>query len=172
MTPNERTQILTVSTITGPMFDNVYRTAWGLADTSRSVFHSMGKPLFVDGSKPYAQQLATLLSETLQQEYLGEWPEYDRVFSAISAFIGEDGAKDISDFVIRRWQYIHTQEAIDRAKAWTAGRNILAEIDRISPDPLYRYFHKATKTLDEATDAAFLYGFEMGLAAAREGAQP
>ena len=31
MTPNERAQILTVSTITGPMFDNVYRAAWGLA---------------------------------------------------------------------------------------------------------------------------------------------
>ena len=109
------------------------------------------------------------MGETLQQEYLGEWPEYDRVFSAISAFIGEDGAKDISDFVIRRWQYIHTQEAIDRAKAWTAAHDVLAEIDRISPDPLYSYFHKAAKTMDEASAAAFLYGYEMGFAAARKG---
>lgn len=172
MTADEKKKVLSVCTVPGPLFDITCREAWGLADRSRSVFHSCKEPLIIDSRKPYAEQLAELVRAILEAEYFAELPNEGEIVYGMEAMTGKQAALDILGFVSARWQYIHTQEAIDRAKAWTAGRNIFEEIDRLNPDSLYRYFHKTTKTLDEATDAAFLYGYEMGLAAAREGAQP
>lgn len=171
MTAEEKKKILAACIVPGDLFNNAWRTLWGIGDDSRNVFHSMKDPLIINGSKPYAAELLPLVREVLEQPYFGEYEAGDRVFHALADLVGVPSTAKIIDLCNCRWQYIRKEEAIDRAKAFVASVNIVDEIDRIDPDPLYNYFHKAVDRLDNATDALFLYGYYCGLDAARKAGQ-
>lgn len=173
MTAKEKERILTVCTVPAPLFDEAARKLWGLADKSGSVFHCSTEPLLINGGKDYAAQLAPLVREILEAEYFAELPNYGAILDSMEALTGKPAAFEIVKFCSWRWDTIRREEAKDRAKAWTAGRDIIAEIDRISPDSLYEQFLDACgKDFNRARDAVLLYGYELGLAAARKGAQP
>ena len=171
MTTEERKNNLSVEIVDRNFFDNE-RRRWGCTDKSESALFWMGRPVMIDGSKSYAPQLAALVRELLENEFFVEMPNFGAILDSMTGFVGEAAAFDIVKCVSGRWEHVHREEAKDRAAAWTAGRNLLEEIDRINPDSLYRHFYDACgKSFECELDAVLCYGYELGLAAAREGAQ-
>ena len=173
MTPAEKKRLLTVCTVPKYQFDETGRHDWGFADESGSVLYCAGyKPILINGSKDYAPQLESLVREFLEREYFGELPNYCEIVLNMEELTSTDSALDIVRFCAWKWQRVHLEEENDRAKAWTAGRDILDEIDRINPDYMYKRFYNACgQDYELAQHAVFLYGYEMGLAAARKGAK-
>ena len=170
MTTTERKRMLSVEIVEHDYFVS-QQCRWGYADKSESALFWSGRPVMIDGSKVYAAQLAAYVRELLENEYFGELPDYGAIVDDMENLVGRPATFDILKCVSGRWEQIRREEAIDRAKAWVSKhKNLIDEIDRIQPDAMYGYFHKAMD-LDDTKNAILVYGYELGLAAARKGAR-
>lgn len=126
----------------------------------------------INKALPQPKTLAKIAAAMWQFDRLSDYAEMERMddlWKQVKQIAGEDAANQI----YRAWsEALHEKlEAEDKAAVaeWLQSRSIPGELDAISITGVYNPgFIKALWSQTTSTDAIFLYGYQIGVAAARK----